>query len=300
MAASDVLVTGAAGFIGRFACLYLLEKGYRVRALTRGRSRWPFAPHPALTRVVGDMQVATSLDAAAAGVDWVVNLAAAKSDEPDSEATNVLGARHLVQACRRGGARFIVHLSTQSAKLKRKGTYALTKEAADRVLLESGFPVTILRSSLVYGDAVSGAFGSLVKFARLPVIPVMGSGTAPHWPIHAEDLAQAIEIAALRPQTRGQIYDVGGTDRATTNELLDLIGQAQGRAHPKVHIPLAVGLLAARIFSALPRPPFTRSNVLGSNEQVSMDVERFIREFGFTPRRLADGLNDVLHRQAPR
>ncbi len=295
-----MLVTGAAGFIGRFVCLYLLEKGYRVRALTRGRSRWPFAAHPALTRVIGDMQDAASLSAAAAGVDWVVNLAAAKSDEPDSEATNVEGARNLIQACRAGGVGFIVHVSTQSAKLKRKGTYALTKEAADRVCLESGFPVTILRSSLVYGDAVSGAFGSLVKFARLPVIPVMGPGTAPHWPIHADDLAHAIEIAALRPQTRGQTYDVGGTDRATTNELLDLIGQTQGRPRPKVHIPLAIGLLAARVFSVLPKPPFTRSNVLGSNEQVSMDVERFVREFGFTPRKLADGLNDVLRRPAQR
>lgn len=300
MAASLVLVTGAAGFIGRFACPYLLEKGYRIRALTRGRGPWPFASHPALTRVIGDMQDAASLDAAAAGADWVVNLAAAKSDEPDSEATNVEGARNLVQACRRGGVGFIVHLSTQSAKLTRKGTYALTKEAADRAFLESGFPVTILRSSLVYGDAVSGAFGSLVKFAKLPVIPVMGPGTAPHWPIHADDLAQAIEIAARRPQTRGQIYDVGGTDRVTTNELLDSIGRIQGRSRPKVHIPLALGLLAARVFSVLPRPPFTRSNVLGSNEHVSMDVDRFVREFGFTPRRLADGLNDVLHRPAER
>jgi NADH dehydrogenase len=205
-----------------------------------------------------------------------------------------------VQACRRGGAGFIVHVSTQSAKLKRKGTYALTKEAADKVFLESGFPVTILRSSLVYGDAESGAFGSLVKFAKLPVIPVMGPGTATHWPIHADDLARAIEVAALRPQTRGQIYDVGGADSATTNELLDLIGKTQGRARPKVHIPLGVGLLAATVFSVLPKPPFTRSNVLGSNEQVYMDVERFFREFGFTPRRLADGLSDVLRRPPQR
>lgn len=293
MVLENVLVTGASGFIGRALCAYLLDKGYRVKAFTRENSRWEMAPHPALERVIGNMQDRASLDGALAGVEWVAHLAAAKSDEPDSDKTNVDGARNLVEACRKNGVGFIINVSTQSAKLKRKGTYAVTKDAADQVFHSSGFPVTTLRSSLVYGNLTGGVFASLVKFAKLPVIPVMGAGTAPHWPIHVDDLAHAIEIAALRPRTRGQIYEVGGADKSNTNQLLDAIVKAQGQTRVKFHIPIWLGLLAAWVFSKLPKPPFTRSNVLGSNEDVSMDVTRFFHDFGFTPRRLSQGLDDL-------
>jgi nucleoside-diphosphate-sugar epimerase len=188
---------------------------------------------------------------------------------------------------------FIINVSTQSAKLKRKGTYARTKDAADRIFHASHFPVTTLRSSLVYGTLTGGAFGSLIKFSKLPLIPVMGAGTSHHWPIHVNDLAHAIEIAALRPDTRGEIYELGGPDKANVNELLDAILRAQGLKRAKLHIPIWAGLFAARVFSMLPRPPFTRSNVLGSNEDVAMDVERFFRDFEFTPRPLEQGLNEL-------
>jgi NADH dehydrogenase len=239
------------------------------------------------------MQDLESLRAATAGIDWVAHLAAAKSDEADSDKTNVLGAKNLVEACRANGVGFIVNVSTQSAKLQRKGTYALTKHGADEVFRNSGFPVTTLRSSLVYGGLTGGVFGALVKFAQLPVVPIMGSGTAPHWPIHVEDLNRAIELAALRPSTRGEIYEVGGADQASTNQLLDMIGQRLGRRSIKIHVPIWLGLLMAKFFSFLPRPPFTRSNVLGANEHVSMDVQRFFRDFEFTPRSLAQGLDDL-------
>jgi NADH dehydrogenase len=291
MAPQKVLITGASGFIGQALCRYLHSKGYQVRALTRASSAW--MEPKGIERVVGDMQDLESLRAATAGVDWVAHLAAAKSDEADSDKTNVLGARNLVDACRSNGVGFIVNVSTQSAKLQLKGRYALTKHEADEAFRGSGFPVTTLRSSLVYGDLTGGVFGSLVKFAQWPVVPVMGAGTAPHWPIHVEDLGRAIEIAALRPKTRGQIYEVGGPDRASTNQLLDYISERSGRRSTRLHVPIWLGLLLAKVFSILPRPPFTRSNVLGSNEHVSMDVERFFRDFEFTPRPLAQGLKQL-------
>ncbi len=290
-APKKVLITGASGFIGRALCVYLRGRGYAVRALTRASSSW--TDLDGVERVIGDMQDLESLKAATSGVDWVAHLAAAKSDEADSDKTNVLGARNLLDACRASGVGFIVNVSTQSAKLQRKGTYALTKHAADETFRESGFPVTTLRSSLVYGDLTGGVFASLVKFAKLPIIPVMGAGTAPHWPIHVEDLGRAIEIAAMRPSTRGEIYEVGGADQASTNRLLDMISERLGRRSFKLHIPVALGLFMAKVFSILPRPPFTRSNVLGSNEHVTMDVARFIHDFEFTPRPLTQGLKEL-------
>ena len=44
-----------------------------------------------------------SLERAVSGADAVIHLAAAKSDEPDSYATNVEGTRNLVAACGKSG-----------------------------------------------------------------------------------------------------------------------------------------------------------------------------------------------------
>jgi nucleoside-diphosphate-sugar epimerase len=239
------------------------------------------------------MRDLTSLEQATLGVRWVAHLAAAKSDEGNSREINVEGAKNLVSACRTNKIEFIINVSTQSTKIQGKGLYGVTKEEAEQVFHSSQIPVTTLRSSLVYSDISKGLFASLIKFARLPVIPVIGPGNAPHWPIHAVDLARAIEIAAQKPESRGQIYDVGGPDQVSLNGLLREFAQRQGLKRPIVHIPLSLGLAMARTLSFLPHPPFTYSNVLGGNIPVTMDVERFFRDFDFTPRPLKQGLDEL-------
>jgi uncharacterized protein YbjT (DUF2867 family) len=289
-----VLVTGASGFVGRSVVRHLLDRGFRVRALVRPQSQWPFDEHEKLERVLGDVRDPGSLQRACRSVDWVAHLAAAKSDEPYSEETNVGGARHLAEACHKNRVGLIVNVSTQSAKLHRKGIYGRTKEEADRILHGSGVPVTTLRVSVVYGDLYSGVFGSLVRYSRLPVVPVLGPGTTLFRPIHRDDLAAAVEIAALRPATRGKLYDVGGPDEVSLNEIIDAVLAHLGRRRWKLHIPLPLGLALARMLAVLPRPPISVSNVLGSNEDVAMDVDTFFREFDFVPRSFEQGLAEVV------
>src|SRR4051794_41344222 len=77
-----VLITGGAGFIGSHTARHLLELGYRVRALD---SLDPQV-HPARERPayleddvdlrIGDVRDRTAVDAALAGVDHVIHLAA--------------------------------------------------------------------------------------------------------------------------------------------------------------------------------------------------------------------------------
>ena len=84
---AEVLVTGATGLIGRGVVEELLRRGVRVRALTR-KGSWPH-PSPLLHVVHGDLRDPVILQNAARGVTHVIHLAACKSDEAQSEATNV-------------------------------------------------------------------------------------------------------------------------------------------------------------------------------------------------------------------
>lgn len=286
-----VLVTGGTGFIGQAVVRALLQAGFRVRVLTRSAAELP--AHPNLETVTGNMTAPISLEIACQGVSRVVHLAARKSDERDSVAVNVEGAKALRAACEKAGVRQIINLSTQSAKLTKRGTYGETKKQADEILAASSVPVLTLRSSLVYGGDASGVFQTILTYAKLPVIPVIGDGDYRFRPIHRDDLAAAIVHAAQTPPRRG-MYDAGGPDLLSFDDLVRKILEAKGLRKPLMHLPVWMALILAR----LPKSPLTRSNVLGSAEDVTMDIDPFIRDFRVTLRPFERGLAEALAAEA--
>ena len=290
-----ILVTGAAGFIGKAVVRELLQCGWRVRALLRRDPPADFPRHDQLTVVHGDLQDETTVVRAVAGTVAVVHLAAAMADEQASDDINVGGAHRLVAACRAGGCHRIINISTQSAKIARQGVYGRTKAAADQVFHDSGLLVTTLLPSVVYGAERRGVFGTVLKFIeKLPVVPILGNGQWISAPVYLGDMAGAVAACLEHDLTAGRRYDIGGPEPISFDELIDRLGAVVGRSRPKVHIPFGVALLLARILAKLlPRPPITVSNVLGSNQDTGLDIAPARRDFGFAPVDLATGLSRV-------
>jgi NADH dehydrogenase len=289
-------VTGAAGFIGRDLVDYLLSLGWNVKAFVRAGRENEIDAEERVATVSGDMCDASSLHEAIAGVGAVVHLAARKSDESDSDEVNVRGAERLIEACRKGGVRRIVNVSTQSVKLRRLGDYGRTKLEAERILHESGLDVTTLRPSVVYGPDLTGVFARMRHFLlHLPLIPIIGDGTWPSRPVYVRDVSKAIAACLSRDATIGEIYDLGGPDKVTMDEFLDAIGSAHGIRRPKLHIPKTLGLAIARVLARfVERPPVTVSNVLGSTQDTACDPSRAVKELGLDPVGLTAGLELLL------
>lgn len=240
------------------------------------------------------MQDEASLVSATEGVQTVIHLAAAKSDEQDSYETNVLGAENLIKACKKNQVSQIINISTQSAKIENKGTYADTKHKADQLFMQSGLNVTTLRPSVVYGDQTSGVFGSLVKFSKLPVIPVFGLKKWYCRPIHVDDLVKSFDIAIHHQKTHHKVYDVGGPTEIDFDQLIHKITNVFYKQPFILHIPAFVGYTAAVILSkVLPKPPITVSNILGSTQNTEMDVQTFFSDFEYTPIDLDEGFKKV-------
>ncbi|MGH7319119.1 MAG: NAD-dependent epimerase/dehydratase family protein [Candidatus Rokuibacteriota bacterium] len=291
-----VLVTGAAGFIGRDLVDHLLESGYRVRAFVRPARARDLPVTERLAAAPGDLRDREALIEAVAGVQAVAHLGARKADEPDSVEVNVRGAERLAEACQRKGVRRLVNVSTQSVKLPRAGTYGRTKGEAERVLHASGLDVTSLRPSVVYGPDVTGVFARMRHFMiRLPVLPVIGDGRWRSRPIHVRDVSRAVRACLESDATIGGIYDLGGPDEVSMDEFLDMIGATLGIRRRKLHIPASLGLVAASVLSRLmERPPVTVSNVLGSTQEASCDPSRAVAALGIAPVGIAEGLDRMM------
>ena len=289
-----ILITGGTGFIGFYAVKYYVKQGYTVRVLVRKGHEQKLININGIQLAYGDMKDKKSLLEATKGVDWIINFAAAKSDEKDSYKINVEGVKNLLEGAKKNNVSAIIQISTISAKIKKLGIYGATKAAADRLLLDSTMPVTILRPSVVYGDLTSGIFGSLVKASNLPIIPIFGSGECFFYPIHVDDLIKATEIAAMNKKLRSKIYDIGGPDKVSLNVLVNTIAKNKGKRPAIIHIPAIFGIGIAKILSKIfYRAPITASNILGSTQNVSIDVQTFFKDFNFIPRSLQQGLSSL-------
>ena len=277
-----VLITGGTGFLGRATVRRFVENGYAVRVLTRGS--WPFDANPRLERANGSMTNVHALEDAVSGCTIVVHLAAKKSDERDSVAVNADGTRLLCECAKRAGVKKIIYVSTQSAALRKRGSYGETKLMGETIVRDSGLAFVILRPSLVYGDSDAGVFSTIEKLSSLPFVPIFGDGKAVFRPIHVEDVATSIMAATTEENAIGKTLDLGGPDAVTFDDLVRRVQASRGLKRRIVHLPVWLGLLGASVLAALPRPPITRSNVLGGLESPPMDVLFTQDVLKFSPR----------------
>ena len=292
-----VLVTGAAGFIGRHTVAALRSAGHAVRVYVR-RAGY-VAPAPDVEVAIGHMNDPAALRAACTGCMAVIHLAAQTRDAPDSDEVNVGGAACLIEACAATACRRIVVVSTQSAKIRLKGDYARTKAAADALFLASGLDVTVMLPSVVYGTLDDGIFGTLRRVvASHRFVPVLGDGRWISAPVHVDDVARALVRALDTPMSIGRSYDLAGPQEIDFDRLLDRIAGAQNLPAPlKVHVPLALSLAIADVLArTMKSPPLSRSNVLGSNQDTQIDIAPARRDLAFDPVPLAQGLERLFGR----
>ena len=288
-----VLVTGGTGFIGSALVPRLVQAGYVPRLFVRAAP--PTVPPTPVEVVVGDVTDAGAIRVALEGASAVIHMAAATSagrlDPAVAYRVNVGAASALVEACRPSGTRLIV-LSTQHVYLPAPGLYGRTKRMADRIFLESGVPVTILRPSLVYGPGTRGVFVRLATLVRkLPVIPVIGPGQWRMRPLFLDDLVDVILEVLARPELAGRTYDVGGPDLVTYDELLSAICDAIGRPCRTLHLPLGLSFaLAWTLERLLPTPPLTTDNVRGAVRDAHCDPRALERDLRPRLTPLAEGL----------
>ncbi len=109
------LVTGGGGFLGKAIVKRLRERGDEVRSFSRN-------PHPALTEMGvehcrGELADAGAVKRAAEGCDIVFHVAAKAGVWGPYEEfyrANVLGTKHVIEACRLHGIKRLVHTSSPS------------------------------------------------------------------------------------------------------------------------------------------------------------------------------------------
>jgi nucleoside-diphosphate-sugar epimerase len=234
------LVTGTTGQVGRRFVPRLLAQsrpGERVRVLVRDTSRGePFAELGAEV-VVGDLRDTEVLGKAVAGVDAVVNVAAAFRGVPDEEAwaVNRDAAVELGRAAAASGVRRFVQVSTglvygtgRGRPLTEDdesrpggamwGAYPESKAEAERLLLAlEGLDVRVGRLPFVYGEGDPHLAQSLMWAKNWAANQRLQMG-------HHVDVAQGLLRILHAPGIAGRVYNIADDAPVTAVELHQLNG----------------------------------------------------------------------------
>jgi nucleoside-diphosphate-sugar epimerase len=247
-----VLVTGAAGGVGRALVPALRDHGWSVRALAHRR-----AVPEADEQVDGDLLDGRGLDEATRGVAAAVHLAARTHARrgADYESLNVGGTRRLLEALARAGARRLVHVSTRAID-PQGGDYSRSKAAAEEAVRASGLDFTIVRLPEVYGaGSREGVDAVLARVRAGRPVPLVGAGSDEVCPIPLADAVAAIAAALENPDAVGRTYTLAG-ECVTLRRFVELAAAAAGSRSRIVGVPAAAVGLASVAARVLPLPIF--------------------------------------------
>lgn len=256
MTGETVVVTGAAGFIGRWVIATLLDQGYKVHGvdnLSSGQREnvRDFAELSSFSLHEVDIRNADELKAVFDNVDDVtacIHLAAEidvhESLEKPQEhfETNVVGTQNVLEVCRRTTTRLTVvgtcmvydvsgpeGAIEESHPVKPASPYAGSKLAAENIA-ESYYhgydlPVTILRPFNTYGPYQrAGADGGVISIfldrdLRDETLQIYGDGTQTRDLLYVTDCARFIVDATFSAETVGEVINAGTGKDVSINEL---------------------------------------------------------------------------------
>ncbi|MCS6770652.1 MAG: NAD-dependent epimerase/dehydratase family protein [Kiritimatiellae bacterium] len=305
----QVLVTGATGFTGSVLTRKLVERGARVRAITRRDPPESLRELP-VEWIRGQVFDPQTVREAADGAEYVFHIAAAyrTAGIPDEMygLVHVTSTKLLVEAVSRNpGFKRFVHVSTvgvhghiddppadESYRFAPGDVYQKTKAEAELWLRENaprfGVPFTVIRPAAIMGPDDTRLL-KLFKMAKRGIFPLLGFGKCLYHLIHVEDLCEAMLIAAVHPAAEGEVFIIGNLEPISLEEMGRLIARTLGRPFVPFRIPAAPVFAAAAACEAVCRvlgkePPLHRRRVAFYTKDRAFNVSKMRNRLGFTPR----------------
>lgn len=246
MGDGSVVITGASGQVGRATIDALVRRDIRPTALVRRDQ-----PIESCT-TISDWLSSDRAITAIAGARTVVHLAGnLNPSDHDYESANVIPTQRVASAVTSAQTRKIIFLSYVGASERSTNRYLETKARAERLLQETGVPVTIFRCTHIIGSPTSpGPTAASVLASGRKSVKVLGNGKQRVAPVYLGDVVAAIDSAIMSEQSG--TFDLQGPEEMSFDDLVRLLN---GTAAVSItHIPIFVARLLRFVGPKLPGP----------------------------------------------
>lgn len=308
-----VLVTGGAGFLGRYIVERLLLRHERVSVFQRSEA--PELAAQGVRVIPGDLTDGESVAAAVKGHEAVIHVAAKAGvwgRRADFEAINIGGTRHVLAACRQHGVRWLVHTSTPSVVFTGEAIagadeslpygrnwlchYAETKALAEQEVLAAcseRLRVCALRPHLIWGLGDPHLLPRLIARARTRRLSIVGDAYNRVDVTHVRNAAAAHVLALdalMSDRAVGKAFFLSQGEPVVLwdwiNDFIIRLGMAPISRRIGARSAYRIGAVAEWMWRALPlpgEPPMTRfvATELAKDHWFSIEAAR--RELEYRP-----------------
>jgi nucleoside-diphosphate-sugar epimerase len=313
----QVLITGGTGFTGSHVVRRYLDRGDRVRVLDSSKGAF----FDELRGLGADIRFGSVADRdavreAVRGTELVLHIAAAfreiKAPEALYRSVNVEGTRIVAEESLAAGVRRVVYCSTEGvhgdvknppgteeSPIAPEDFYQQTKwegEVAIGEVAKRGLEVSILRPTAIYGPGDPARFLLLFRMVRKGHFFIVGDGTACYHPLYIDNLCDAFELAAEKPEAVGETFLVADDRYYQWNDLIPMVADAIGVSVKIHYLPFWPVWLASAAVEGICKPfgiapPLFRRRAEMFSHMRAFDIGKIRRMLGYQPKvELAEGL----------
>jgi nucleoside-diphosphate-sugar epimerase len=320
-----VLVTGGGGFLGKAIIKRLLTHTPDIRSLSR--SRYPELDALGVEQIQGDISDSAAVERACQERDLVFHVAAKTGGMwgpyQGFHETNVVGTRHIIEACKQQEIAYLIHTSSPSVVYdgdadimgvdesapypsRYQTYYQETKARAEQLVVkacEGAVQAIILRPHLIWGPGDTHFVPRIIKQAKS--LRRVGDGKNRIDTTYIDNAAQAHILAAeklmLNQQLSGRIYFISQGKPIYLWDMVNHILAAADLPPVKKSIPkglaYAIGWILESVYKSLrvgSEPRMTRflANELSRNHWFDISAAR--KDLGYVPEvSMADGLEQL-------
>jgi NADH dehydrogenase len=245
------VVTGAAGYSGRFIARRLLEAGHRVRSLTGHLDR----PDPFGGRVEYhqfNFDRSDELTRSLEGAKAVYNTYWIRFNRGDrTHSLAIRNTKALMRCAYEAGVERFVHVSITNPSADSHMSYFRGKAELERFLADSGLSYAVIRPTVFFGDGDVLLNNLTWVLRRFPFFALAGRGDYRVQPVHPDDLARlAVEQGASRENAT---IDATGPETFAFEELVRMLATAAGRKPRILHVPRWTMIACAKLVGLFAR-----------------------------------------------
>ncbi len=262
-----IIVTGGAGLVGQNLIQRLSKRGYgRVVAIDKHPANTTTLAklNPDVEVIKADLAQPGTWERAFEGADTLIlnHAQIGALDERPFLDNNVTATDNVIAATRRHAIPHVVHVSSSVVNSMARDFYTDSKKAQEKLVVESGLSVCVLRPTLMFGWFDRKHLGWLGRFMqRSPVFPVPGDGRYLRQPLYVGDFCNII-ISCIEKPLPGQSFNISGQEKVDYIDLIKAVKTATKSRTKVVRIPYRLFWLLLKSYALVDgNPPFTTNQL---------------------------------------
>jgi nucleoside-diphosphate-sugar epimerase/predicted dehydrogenase len=309
---AKILVTGAAGLIGRHLVRQLLKNGDRVRIFVRRQPPLEFMGDPNVEVFLGDLGDPTAVDQAVAGTEIVYHVGAAmKGSADDHHRGTVCGTQNIVNSVLRHHVQRLVYVSSLSCLYAagsnrgmsvtedwpiepfptKRGAYTQAKTEAEQIVRDAvrnrHLRAVLVRPGRVFGPGMTLLTPDVARQIGNFFV-ILGDGTRELPLVYVDDVVNFLVLAAENSKFDGRIFHIVDRTHITQNQLVSDYTSKNARKAKVIHLPvvilygLVLGLeVLSKVFKRA--APLSIYRLKSALARMQFDCSRAEKEFGWQP-----------------